>query len=334
MLPSTLPPALVETSFEHLGERYRGKVRDVYRPGDGRVILITTDRISAFDHVLRQAIPLKGQVLNQLAAFFFEQTKDISPNHLLDIPDPNVAVAIECQALPVEFVVRGYMAGHAWRVYQQGRRELCSESLPDGLRESERLPQPILTPATKAEEGHDEDISKKEIVDQGILDAPTLEEAADLAFKLFTRGTELASKRGLILVDTKYEFGSAPDGRLLVIDEVHTPDSSRYYYADGYEQRLSKGETQRQLSKEFVREWLMEKGFQGLDEQVLPDLPSDFVRQIAERYVELYETITGSVFKPELSEFPVERINNALEIVLSYPQLPLRLNPESRQGIA
>lgn len=316
-LPSPLPPPLRETRFEHLGKRYRGKVRDVYRPGDGRVILITSDRISAFDHILRQAIPLKGQVLNRLAAFFFEQTEDIAPNHLLYVPDPNVSVAIECDALPIEFVVRGYLAGHAWRVYRDGGRTLCGEALPDGLRESEQLPRPILTPATKPEEGHDEDISRTEILESGILDAETLEEAASMALRLFARGTELAARRGLILVDTKYEFGRAPDGRLLLIDEVHTPDSSRFYYAEGYNGRLERGEPQRQLSKEFVREWLMDHGFQGKEGQVLPDLPPEFVRQIAERYVELYETVTGRAFEPDLSEDPIRRIENALEVVLN-----------------
>jgi len=317
MLPSPLPPPLVETRFEHLGERYRGKVRDVYRPGDGRLILITSDRISAFDHVLQQAVPLKGQVLNRLAAFFFEQTEDIVPNHLLDVPDPNVSVVVECDALPIEFVVRGYLAGHAWRVYRDGGRTLCGESLPDGLRESEQLSRPILTPATKSAEGHDEDISRTEILETGVLDAETLDEATDMALRLFAQGTELAARQGLILVDTKYEFGRAPDGRLLVIDEIHTPDSSRFYYAEGYEERLERGEPQRQLSKEFVREWLMDHGFQGKEGQLLPDLPPEFVRRIAERYVELYETLTGQVFEPDLSEDPIRRIENALEVVLT-----------------
>lgn len=316
MLPTALPPPLVETHFEHLGDRYGGKVRDVYRPGGGRIILITSDRISAFDHILRQAIPLKGQVLNNLAAYFFQQTDDIAPNHLLTVPDPNVAVAIECDALSIEFVVRGYLAGHAWRVYRDGGRVLCGESLPNGLREGEKLPTPILTPATKAEEGHDEDISRTEIVERGILSKETLDEAADLALRLFERGTKLAADRGLILVDTKYEFGRAPDGRLLVIDEVHTPDSSRYYYAEGYEERLAGGIPQRQLSKEFVREWLIEKDFQGKDGQILPDLPPTFVREIAERYVELYETVTGLSFEPNLDANPIQRIENALEHVL------------------
>lgn len=310
-IPDTLPPPLRETDLG-VGTRYRGKVRDTYELGDGRLALVTTDRISAFDHVLRQAIPLKGQVLNRLAAFFFERTADVAPNAVLSVPDPNVTLAVRCDALPVEFVVRGYLAGHAWRVYRDGGRELCGVSLPDGLRESERLPAPILTPATKAEEGHDEDISEADIVARGILSQETLREARAAALALFARGTELAAERGLILVDTKYEFGRAPDGRLLLIDEVHTPDSSRYYRAEGYETRLAAGQPQRQLSKEFVREWLMEHGFQGLDGQALPDLPPDFVREVARRYVELYETVTGEPFEPELSPDPAARVAAAV----------------------
>ena len=306
-LPETLPPPLRDTDLG-IGTRYVGKVRDTYDLGDERLVLVTTDRISAFDHVLHQAIPLKGQVLNRLAAFFFERTADVAPNAVLAVPDPNVTVAVRCDALPVEFVVRGYLAGHAWRVYRDGGRELCGVRLPDGLRESERLPAPILTPATKAEEGHDEDISELDIVARGILTQETLDEARATALALFARGTELAAERGLILVDTKYEFGRAPDGRLLLIDEVHTPDSSRYYRAEGYPARLAAGEPQRQLSKEFVREWLMAYGFQGLDGQTLPDLPPDFVHEVARRYVELYETVTGEAFEPDMSGVPGERV--------------------------
>ena len=307
----TLPPALAATHLG-LGTRYQGKVRDTYDLGDGRIVLVTTDRISAFDHVLNQAIPLKGQVLNGVAAFFFERTADVAPNHVLSVPDPNVTVGVRCDALPIEFVVRGYLAGHAWRVYRDGGRELCGERLPDGLREAERLPTPILTPATKALEGHDEDASRAEILERGILDADTLAEATDLALALFARGTAIAAERGLLLVDTKYEFGRAPDGRLLVIDEVHTPDSSRYYYADGYEHRLAAGAPQRQLSKEFVREWLMANGFQGLDGQTLPDMTPEFVAEVSARYVELYETVTGQDFVPELSPEPEARVREAL----------------------
>ncbi len=312
MLPATLPPPIVETDFGGLGPRYRGKVRDVYRPGGDEIILVTSDRLSAFDYVMRQAIPLKGQVLNSLAAHFFRETADVAPNHVVSVPDPNVTVAIPCEALPVEFVVRGYVAGHAWRTYKAGGRELCGERLPDGLRESEQLPSPILTPATKATEGHDEDISRGDLIHRGILDEATLEEAADIALRLFTRGSELAAQHGLILVDTKFEIGRAPDGRLLVIDEVLTPDSSRYYYADGYEERLSAGDPQRQLSKEFVREWLMDHGFQGRDGEVLPDLPPSFVREIAGRYVELFEAVTGTTFSPDLNPDPVGRIEAAI----------------------
>ncbi|MDT0632664.1 phosphoribosylaminoimidazolesuccinocarboxamide synthase [Rubrivirga sp. S365] len=310
-MTAPLPPALARTDLG-LGTRYEGKVRDTYDAGDGRLVLVTTDRISAFDHVLRQAIPLKGQVLNSVAAYFFERTADVAPNHVLAVPDPNVTVGVRCDALPVEFVVRGYLAGHAWRVYREGGRELCGEPLPDGLREGDRLPRPILTPATKAVQGHDEDVSRLEIVARGLVDADTLGRAADLAFAVFDRGTQIAAERGLILVDTKYEFGRAPDGRLLLIDEVHTPDSSRYYYADTYEERLRAGRPQRQLSKEFVREWLMEHGFRGLDGQTLPDLPPEFVRDVSARYVELYETVTGQAFEPDLSPDPEGRIRAAL----------------------
>ena len=312
MLPDRLPPPLASTQFD-LGRRYQGKVRDTYELAGDRLALVTTDRISAFDHVLRQAIPLKGQVLNGVAAHFFERTADLVPNHVLSVPDPNVTVAVRCEPLPLEFVMRGYLAGHAWRVYRNGGRELCGESLPDGLREAERLPTPLLTPATKADEGHDEDISRAEILSRGIVDAETLDEATRYAHALFARGTELAAEQGLILVDTKYEFGRASDGRLLVIDEVHTPDSSRYYYADGYEDRLATNTPQRQLSKEFVREWLMDHGFQGLEGQILPDLTPEFVREVTERYVELYETVTGRAFEPDLSEAPEERVRRALE---------------------
>ena len=311
----TLPPPLATTDLE-VGTRYQGKVRDTYALEDGRIVLVTTDRISAFDHVLNQAIPLKGQVLNQVAAFFFEQTADVAANHVLEVPDPNVTIGVACEPLPIEFVVRGYLAGHAWRVYRDGGREICGESLPDGLRESDALPVPILTPATKAAEGHDEDVTRAEILERGILDRDTLEDAASTAIELFARGTEIAAERGLILVDTKYEFGRAPDGRLLVIDEVHTPDSSRYYYADPYAERLAAGRPQRQLSKEFVREWLMDHGFRGLEGETLPDLPPEFVEQVSARYVELYETITGRPFVPDLEADPARRVADAVQAAL------------------
>ena len=312
---TALPPPISSTDLG-IGRRYQGKVRDTYDLGDGRLVLVTTDRISAFDHVLRQAIPLKGQVLNAVAQYSFERSADVAPNHVLSVPDPNVTVGVRCDPLPVEFVVRGYLAGHAWRVYRDGGRVLCGETLPDGLREGDRLPSPVLTPATKAVEGHDEDVTRDEIVGRGLVPRPLLDQATEAALALFERGTELAADQGLILVDTKYEFGLAPDGRLLVIDEVHTPDSSRYYYADGYAERLAAGEPQRQLSKEFVREWLMAHGFQGLDGQALPDLPPAFVAEVSSRYVELYETLTGRAFEPDLSPEPLARIASNIEVVV------------------
>lgn len=311
-----LAHCITETHFDDLGERYRGKVRDTYRTPDGRLVLVTTDRISAFDHVLPQPIPFKGQVLNRLAAHFFRKTHDIVPNHVLSVPYPNVTLALACEPIPVEFVVRGYLAGHAWRTYRDGGRELCGIALPEGLRQNARLPEPILTPATKADEGHDEDISREGIIERGILDAATFDKIAAFALRLFERGTELAAERGLILVDTKYEFGLDRDGDVVLIDEVHTPDSSRYFYAEGYEERLERDEPQRQLSKEFVREWLMDQGFQGKEGQRLPDLPDDFRVLVAQRYIELYETVTGEAFEPETSENPEERIRQALEAAL------------------
>lgn len=299
------------THFDDLGNRYQGKVRDVYRT-DGHIILITTDRISAFDHVLNQTIPFKGQVLNQLAAHFFDRTKDIAPNHIVSVPDPNVTIAHECETAPIEFVVRGYLAGHAWREYREGKRILCGKTMPEGLRQNSRFPTPILTPTTKAHEGHDEDISKEEILAQGLLDKNVFEELEALSLALFHRGTEMAAARGLILVDTKYEFGKSKDGQYLLIDEVHTPDSSRYFYADTYEQLLAEDKPQRQLSKEFVREWLMQQGFMGKEGQSLPDIPDDFRVEISTRYIELYESVTGETFVPDINGDPVSRVHDVL----------------------
>ncbi len=305
------------TDFDDLGECYRGKVRDSYRQNDRR-ILVTTDRISAFDHVLPQTIPFKGQVLNQTAAYFFDATKDLVPNHVLSVPDPNVTVARECAPISIEFVVRGYLAGHAWREYDQGARSLCGKRLPDGLRESEKLPNPILTPTTKAEEGHDQDITREEAIAGTNIDADTYDQLADWALKLYRRGSKMATEQGLLLVDTKYEFGRTQEGDLVLIDEVHTPDSSRYYYQDGYEERLRRGEPQRQLSKEFVREWLMDHGFQGRADDEMPDLPDAFRVKVTKRYVELYETVTGESFEPDTHPNPEERIHSALaDYVLS-----------------
>jgi phosphoribosylaminoimidazole-succinocarboxamide synthase len=306
-----LAHSLEGTEFDGFGTRYRGKVRDTYL-FDDRLILITTDRISAFDYVLRQAIPFKGQVLNQLAAYCFEKTADVMPNHVLSVPDPNVTVAMRCETVPIEFVVRGYLAGHAWRTYSSGVRELCGEPLPEGLRQNSRLPRPILTPTTKAHEGHDEDISAERIIAEGIMEEKTFHFLKEQAIRLFERGTEMAAERGLILVDTKYEFGRAPDGSLVVIDEIHTPDSSRYFYRDSYDELLERDQPQRQLSKEFVREWLMERGFQGKEGQHLPDLDDAFRIQVAERYIELYETVTGRDFQPDTHPDPAERCREAL----------------------
>ena len=311
LLHQQLNHTLLNTDFNEFDERYSGKVRDTYRVGD-HLLLVTTDRISAFDHVLRQTIPFKGQVLNQLAAYFFEATHDLVPNHVLSVPDPNVTLARRCEPVPIEFVVRGYLAGHAWRVYRSGKRKICGQDLPEGLQQSSRLPEPILTPATKAESGHDEDISRAAILERGILGADAFDEMKEKALRLFRRGSEMAAQQGLILVDTKYEFGRAPDDTYVLIDEVHTPDSSRYFYADTYEERLEKDAPQRQLSKEFVREWLMDHGFQGKEGQNLPDLPNDFRVEVSRRYIELYEAITGKAFEPDLHEEPSQRVRDAI----------------------
>ncbi|MFB6271864.1 MAG: phosphoribosylaminoimidazolesuccinocarboxamide synthase [Salinibacter sp.] len=307
-----LDHTLQKTEYTDLGTRYEGKVRDNYRQNDRR-ILITSDRISAFDHVLSQTIPFKGQVLNQTAAYFFNATEDLVPNHVLSVPDPNVTVAKECTPIPIEFVVRGCLAGHAWREYDKGKRTLCGQELPDGLRESEHLPEPILTPTTKAEEGHDQDVTREEAIASTDLNAATYDQLADWALALFRRGSEMAAEQDLILVDTKYEFGRTQEGDLLLIDEVHTPDSSRYYYRDGYEERLRAGKPQRQLSKEFVREWLMDHGFQGKAGQDMPDLPDEFRVTVTKRYVELYEKVTGNEFVPNTHPDPKTRIHDALQ---------------------
>jgi phosphoribosylaminoimidazole-succinocarboxamide synthase len=299
------------TDFSWLGKKYRGKVRDTYERGD-RIFIVTTDRISAFDHILPRSIPHKGQVLNQLAAHFFGACADLIDNHVLSVPDPNITVGKRCTTVPIEFVVRGYLAGHAWREYKAGKRHVCGEALPDGLRESEQLPHPILTPATKASSGHDEDISAADIIASGILSANDLGYLRDVSLRLFERGTAMASEQNLILVDTKYEFGRDAEGNLLLIDEVHTPDSSRYYYADSYERNLAEGVPQRQLSKEFVREWLMSEGFQGLENQEMPEMTNAVVGMISSRYVELYEQVTGTSFIPDMHPAPLARMEDVL----------------------
>lgn len=274
---------------------YRGKVRDVYTVG-AKLVMVASDRISAFDYVLPRPIPYKGQVLNQVATHFLQATADIVPNWLEAVPDPNVAVGASCTPFKVEMVIRGYLAGHAWREYKSGKRALCGVPMPEGMKESDRFPEPIITPATKAEEGHDEDISREEIIAQGIVSEVDYIQLEQYTRALFQRGTEMAAKQGLLLVDTKYEFGKR-DGKIYLIDEIHTPDSSRYYYAEGYEERQRQGERQKQLSKEFVREWLMEHGFQGKEGQIMPVMPDGFIEQVSERYIELYERITGLSFE-------------------------------------
>jgi phosphoribosylaminoimidazole-succinocarboxamide synthase len=289
--------AIQQTDFQFPGQTdfYRGKVRDVYTIGD-KLVMIASDRISAFDHVLPRPIPFKGQVLNQVANYFLSATKDLVPNWVLSSPDPNVTIGWACEPFRVEMVIRGYLAGHAWREYEAGKRTLCSVPMPEGMRESDPFPEPIITPATKAEEGHDEDISREEIIRQDIVSEEDYAVLEKYTRALFQRGSEMARKQGLILVDTKYEFGKR-DGKIYLIDEIHTPDSSRYYYLDGYEERQARGERQKQLSKEFVREWLMAHGFQGKEDQLMPMMPNSFVEEVSERYIELYEKVTGKPFQ-------------------------------------
>lgn len=294
---------------------YRGKVRDVYTLQNEQLLMVASDRISAFDHILPRPIPYKGQVLNQIATYFLKSTEDIVPNWLEAVPDPNVAIGHACAPFKVEMVIRGYLVGHAWRVYNSGERILCGVSLPEGMQENQAFPEPIITPATKAEEGHDEDISREAIIAQGIVSAADYEQLEEYTKALFQRGTEMAAERGLILVDTKYEFGKK-DGQIYLIDEIHTPDSSRYFYQDGYAERLAQGERQKQLSKEFVREWLMAHGFQGLEGQLMPMMPDAFVWEISERYIELYETITGKAFeKADTSDVQARIQENVLRVL-------------------
>ncbi|MBK1440906.1 phosphoribosylaminoimidazolesuccinocarboxamide synthase [Parapedobacter sp. ISTM3] len=298
-----------ETNFHFQNQTafYRGKVRDVYTISNKYLAMVATDRISAFDVVLPRAIPYKGQVLNQIAAKFLRATEDIVPNWIMAVPDPCVTIGLLCQPFKVEMVIRGYLSGHAWREYQTGKRTICGEPLPDGLRENDRLPAPIITPTTKAAVGHDEDISKEELLRQGVVSASDYALLEQYTHALFKRGTELAAERGLILVDTKYEFGKL-DGRIYLIDEIHTPDSSRYFYADSYEQLQQEGKPQRQLSKEFVRKWLIENGFQGKDDQKVPEMTDEIVSSISERYIELFQHITGEQFAYPLEMDVLERV--------------------------
>lgn len=310
--------AIKETHFQFPRQTnyYKGKVRDVYTIDDQYLVMIVSDRISAFDVVLPEAIPFKGQVLNQIAAKFLLATQDIVQNWVIDVPDPSVTIGKICTPFKVEMVIRGYLAGHAWREYQAGRRQVCGVQLPDGLKENDKLPQPIITPTTKASVGHDEDISREEILNRNIVSESDYILLERYTQQLFQRGTEMAAERGLILVDTKYEFGKDLNGKITLIDEIHTPDSSRYFYLDGYDERQSKNETQRQLSKEFVRKWLIENGFQGKDGQVVPQMTSEIVSSISERYIELFERITGEKFQKASQEDILNRVErNILEFL-------------------
>ena len=311
--------AIVKTNFCFDGQKslYEGKVRDVYNIKDEYLVMVVSDRISAFDVVLPEGIPYKGQVLNQIASKFLDATADICPNWKIASPDPMVTVGHRCESFPVEMIVRAYLTGSSWRDYKAGAREICGVSIPEGMKEHQRFPQPILTPTTKAELGaHDENISKEEILASGLVSKADYEKLEEYSLALFNRGSEMAAEQGLILVDTKYEFGKK-DGEIYLIDEIHTPDSSRYFYADGYQERFDKGEQQRQLSKEFVREWLMEHGFQGQSGQQVPEMTGEFVHSVSERYIELYEKITGEAFVKDESENIPERIENNVKNMLA-----------------
>lgn len=310
--------ALTNSSFNFSGQKsvYNGKVRDVYHLENDVLVMVASDRISAFDHILPKGIPFKGQVLNQVATMFLNATEDIVPNWLVATPDENVAVGKACEPIRVEMVIRGYLAGHAAREYKLGKRILCGVPMPEGMKENDKFPEPIITPATKADEGHDEDISREAILEQNIVPQEIYEKLEMYTRQLFERGTQMAAKQGLILVDTKYEFGLL-NGEIILIDEIHTPDSSRYFYADGYAQRQIDNVPQKQLSKEFVRQWLIENGFQGLEGQEMPVMPDDFVKVVSDRYIELYEKITGNAFqRAETKDIP-KRITQNLEQYLS-----------------
>ena len=300
---------LVRTDFHFPGQDkvYHGKVRDVYFLDGERIAMIATDRISAFDVVLPKGITYKGQVLNQIATYFLEATKDIVPNWLLSTPDPMVSLGHRCEPFRVEMVIRGYLTGSAWRAYKAGERTLCGIQLPEGMRENEAFPEPIITPTTKEDEGHDENISREEIIRTGLVSEEDYKQLEAYTYALFRRGQEMARERGLILVDTKYEFGKK-DGKIYLIDEIHTPDSSRYFYAEGYEERFARGEEQKQLSKEFVRQWLIAQGFQGREGEVIPEMSSEYCQSVSERYIELYELVTGRPFVKEDTTQLVARI--------------------------
>lgn len=303
-------------NFPGQTKHYKGKVRDVYSIVEDLLVMVASDRISAFDVVLPKGIPYKGQVLNQLAAKFLKATEDICPNWLIDSPDPNVSVGRRCEPYRIEMVIRGYLAGHAWRTYKSGERVLCGVTMPEGMRENQKFPEPIITPATKADEGHDEDISREDIIAKGIVTEADYLKLEEYTRKIFQRGTEIAAKQGLILVDTKYEFGKIGD-EIYLMDEIHTPDSSRYFYGDTYQELLDADQPQRQLSKEFVREWLMAGGFQGKEGQVVPEMTDEFVQSVTNRYIELYEKVTGEKFvKADVSD-PISRIQQNVENCLA-----------------
>lgn len=306
---------LLKTDFHFPAQTavYHGKVRDVYTINDSTLVMVATDRISAFDVVLPEGIPYKGQVLNQIAAFFLDATRDIVPNWKLATPDPMVTVGQRAEAFPVEMIIRGYLAGSAWREYAAGKREICGVKLPDGMVENQAFPEPIITPTTKAAEGHDENISAEEIIARGLVSEENYKTMAEYTMALYRRGVDMAARKGLLLVDTKYEFGLL-DGKVILIDEIHTPDSSRYWYADGYQERLAAGEPQRQLSKEFVRQWLISNGFMGKEGQKVPDMTPEVVNSISERYIELYEHLTGNTFvKAEEADLDARIEKNVLD---------------------
>lgn len=308
---------LLKTNFNLPGQTavYHGKVRDVYTINDNLLAMVATDRISAFDVILPKGIPFKGQVINQIASYFLQSTADIVPNWRLADPDPMVTVGYRCQGFPVEMIIRGYLTGSAWREYAAGNRTLCGVQLPEGMKENQKFPEPIITPTTKAAEGHDENISREEIIAQGLVSEEDYAQMEAYTRRLFARGTEMAAKKGLILVDTKYEFGKRDD-KVILIDEIHTPDSSRYFYAEGYEERFAKGEPQRQLSKEFVRQWLIEHGFMGKEGQQVPEMTPEFCNEVSQRYIELYEHITGLKFQPAPSDNLERRIElNLLDCI-------------------
>ena len=307
--------SITSTNFNFPNQKdvYNGKVRDVYNINDEFLTMIVTDRISAFDVVLPKGIPFKGQVLNQLAKMFLKSTEDIVPNWMISSPDPNVTIGHFCKPFKIEMVIRGYLTGHAWRTYKSGKREICGVVMPDGMVEHQKFPTPIITPSTKADFGHDEDISREDILRKGIVKEKDYLKLEEFTRAIFKRGSEMADERGLILVDTKYEFGKK-DGKIFLIDEIHTPDSSRYFYKDGYQERLENGVTQKQLSKEFVREWLMENGFQGKDGQKIPEMNKEFVESVSNRYIELFEKVSGTKFEKPDFKNPIERIEkNVLE---------------------